>query len=613
MTLLALTLLACGLSDQSASAISKTLVINQVQLGPTGSASHEFIELYNLSPEDVEVTNWCLYYAPAASLLQGSKLTCLAPESAGMHLFLPPGTSIFMISRDLATSAPLLGNDGLFSVSLAGTAGHLRLLDATNSEIDKLGWGAAAVSAEGFMPALVPTGGMVLKRVKSPLERPQDTDNNSVDFRTTAASALYSYGNIYDVRDVCANIDGIQEGMPVGYSLNGDGACVLPPVDVCENIDGLQVVVPDGYELDGLGLCQIDDCLNIDGLQLGLPAGKEYDIDGNCVDHDVCTNMTGIQATLPTGYVHKGFEYCVRDLLDIRLSELLPNAKGTDAGSEFIEIYNPHDVSIDLSLYVLQIGLEAPKSYSFPVGSKLEPNGYLSLSNDEMPFTLVNTTSKVSILSVDGELIDGSPAYEAPADGQSWAYINNQWQYTNVPTPGAGNTPSLIFVEEVDEEVAFLKPCAPNQYRNPDTNRCRILVALGSSLTPCRDGQYRSETTNRCRSIASDALPLVACASNQERNLETNRCRLIASTSPALTACKEGQERNPETNRCRNVSVISAAAYPVEPVGMVAQDNTGWWALAAIGGIALGYGVWEWRSEINLATRKLRSFMHQKK
>lgn len=43
----------------SAHALGSTnLVISHVQLGSATSASHEFIELYNNSSSDIEVTNW---------------------------------------------------------------------------------------------------------------------------------------------------------------------------------------------------------------------------------------------------------------------------------------------------------------------------------------------------------------------------------------------------------------------------------------------------------------------------------------------------------------------------------------------------------------------------
>jgi hypothetical protein len=193
----------------------------------------------------------------------------------------------------------------------------------------------------------------------------------------------------------------------------------------------------------------------------------------------------------------------------------------------------------------------------------------------------------------------------------AWALIENTWQYTNKPTPNARNEASITHVDSDEEVTVNLKPCAPNQYRNPETNRCRMLVAAGSTLTACKDGQYRSEITNRCRSIASDANTLSPCNRNQERNIATNRCRLVASTDTDLTACKDGQERSIETNRCRNVTTsVPAAGFAVEPIVDAGSSMTGWWALGCILFLALGYAVWEWHQEIVLTFRKLSTFFH---
>lgn len=267
------------------------------------------------------------------------------------------------------------------------------------------------------------------------------------------------------------------------------------------------------------------------------------------------------------------------------LTELLPNAIGSDTGNEFIEIYNPN-ATADVSLKGYKLAVGPALERSIVLGEyTLKAGEYKVFTNAELAYSLLNTSSRVSLFMPNGDIASEAPDYNSPPDGQSWALIEEVWQYTNQPTPRATNLRSLLEVEGQGEVVASstLKPCAANQYRSPETNRCRLLSSSASSSpTPCKVGQ--------------------------ERNPDTNRCRVIATTT--TTACKEGQERNPETNRCRNVKQLSAANYGVKGATTKQQGGLGWYMWAAIGGIVLlivGYGVWEWREELKKLFRAAKA------
>ena len=536
---------------QPAQAISNNLVISQVQIGSETSATDEFIEIYNGSSSDIEITNWCLYYASASSSLFGSKMACFLPQNNSVHLFLPAYSTVFAISNELSAKIPELKSDIKFSATLSGSGGHVRLLNSSGVGIDKVGWGTA-VSAEGAKPAIVPLSGQILSRKIIDASILQDTDINGDDFESVIPKEKYTYGSIYEVVDICTNIDGIQVKTPDGYNVDALGNCYLTVVDVCINIEGTQQITPLGYKI-------IDD-------------------------------------------------KCMLDLLPLRITELLPNTIASDDGNEFIEIFNPNASDIYLTNYILYISSSGTK-YGFPVGSHIDAGQYLAFSNDDIKFTLINTISGVSLYSIDNQLIDETPNYENPNEGEAWAKINENWQYTNRPTLSGENMVSLIHTEETILPYSELEPCATNQYRSPETNRCRLIVSSSSTLAPCKDGQYRSEETNRCRSIALDVSSLTPCAEGQERNPATNRCRSITSVLGAndLVPCKEGQERNPETNRCRNiVSAIPLADYAPEQKSENVNNIILWWSLAAVGGVATIYGIWEWRQEIINFVKKVK-------
>lgn len=568
-------------------ASSGSIVISQIQLNNTSSASNEFIEIYNNSSNDVEVTNWCLYYASASSIQNGSKIACFLVENDSIHLYLPSHSFSFLISNQLASATPDLGSDLKFSATLSDTAGHLRLINGSGVEIDKVGWGKTAVSAEGGLPAATSSAGKVISRKVLGDGALQDTDNNSVDFELSLPKASYLYGSLYEIQDLCRNIVGIQSTIPNGYNVDIAGICTPPPVDICNNLDGLQLVVPSGYLLVSDGNCQID----------------------------VCSNIDGAQAVLPDNLVSGADNSCIAKSLPLQISEILPNATGVDTGNEFIEIYNPNNIDVDLSGYIFSIGPSYNLSYDFPEGSRIRPNQYFVLFNDEIKFKLINTSGSVKLQAMDGYFTYETDIYDSPDEGVSWALIDGVWQYTNQPTPGNSNLVSVI--ESYDDITdSNLQPCAANQYRSPDTNRCRLMSTASSTLTPCKDGQYRSEETNRCRSIASDANTLAPCADGEERNPETNRCRSITSVlgTSDLAPCKAGQERNPDTNRCRNVvSSIPKADYAPKQTDNNSNNYIMWLSLAVIGIVAMGYGIWEWRQEINSGRLKLLSFLKHRK
>lgn len=586
-------------------AISDDVVISQIQLGNSASARNEFIEIYNNSQSDVEITNWCVYYI-SSGLVQ-NKLVCFTPENISTHVFIPSKSYILAVSNEYKTAALPMSGDVYFSATLAGLAGCVRIDDESGNEIDKVGWGESTAELDLVSPS---PNGTVMSRKSIEDGILQDTDVNSADFEITDLKAIYEYGSIYEVGDICFNLDGIQSALPDGYVFDEIGECVPPPVDICSNLEGMQTIIPNGYGVDIDGSCQLDICRNLDGIQSILPIGLESDQSGNCVEHDECPNILGIQSETPEKMTKNSNNECVKIILPLQITELFPNAAGSDDGNEFIEIYNQNEESVDLADYQLLVGVDS-KRYDFPDGSVIKAGSHMAFYDDDISFNLVNTTSLVRLESKDGLYEFETLTYENPKDGMSWSLIEGVWQYTNQPTPNSVNLKSFI-VEADDGEVLSstdLKPCAEGQYRNPETNRCKSIVALASVLAPCKDGQYRSEETNRCRNIVSDVVDLVPCAEGQERNPATNRCRNITTlASSELVPCKAGQERNPETNRCRNVvsATIPVAQYAPQKTTTGLNNYVLWISLSIVGLAAISYGVWEWRFEISKFIKTFR-------
>jgi hypothetical protein len=292
----------------------------------------------------------------------------------------------------------------------------------------------------------------------------------------------------------------------------------------------------------------------------------------------------------------------------LTLSEVLPNAAGVDTGHEFVELYNPTSAPVSMVGCSLRLG-DAGAPFALPDES-VQPGAYRTFADTESHITLPNATGDtIWLLSANDE--QGVRYPDSMADDTAWALIDDVWQTTFAPTPGAAN---IMLAKDAGGQGAgsdaeTLAPCAAGKERNPDTNRCRDAVTTANALQPCQAGQTRNAETNRCRAVlAASTSTLTPCKPGQERNPDTNRCRSIATASASsLTPCAPGQERNPATNRCRKAaSSASFAKTQDDSATASTASKVGWWlaGIAVLG--AAGYGVYEWRTDIRRATRSLR-------
>lgn len=349
-------------------------------------------------------------------------------------------------------------------------------------------------------------------------------------------------------------------------------------------------------------------CPNVGPRLTAVPEGYIEDEEGNCF-MDTCLNLPGLQKEAPIGYWQDEKKGCWLDVPNLQITEVLPNASGVDTGKEFIEIYNPTDTEAQLKQYRISMGMHNEKTYQFPVGAVIAPYSYKAFSDTNLGLVLPNTTTRLQLSSSDGQLFSEMQSYENPKDDIAWALIGGLWQWTNRPTP---NQPNLSWYEmEAGKGGASVKeptPCRDDQYRNPDTNRCRLIESATSSPTPCKEGQERNPVTNRCRNVAGVASTLKPCDPGQERNPETNRCRKVGASSSVLKPCAANQERSPETNRCRKKSTQKLAQEVKDVQSPLLANRTGWLMAGGALTVAGGYGVWEWRSEIRNGLRRLRLF-----
>ena len=470
------------------------------------------------------------------------QLACL-PGSASERLFLPTHTAAKIASVPYAQAHPITNPtadryDMTYSVASQSSGSIIGSADTIKLT------NAEDVMVDSFEWTKLDAG-MTWQRGEATPGVLKDTDTPADFSKSSNVAPAISY--TYEVEviwDICPNLPGTDAAIPPGYMQNQAGDCV---VDVCPNLADLQEVVPSTYEKTSEGLCRLR-------------------------------------------------------VAPLAIVEILPNAKGADSGHEYIELFNPTSEMVDLSIYRLQIGVNADKAYEFPAESTIAPGEYKVFYDSDIPFSLVNTSGKVGLIAIDGTAVNVSDQYDAPGDDMAWVLLDGTWQYTDRPTPSGANL--YMLDETATSGASGSSACGPGKYRHPLTNRCRNIESDAAVITNCEADQYRNPETGRCRKIATTA-SVTPCKEGQYRSEETNRCRnIVAAGSQA--PCAEGQERNPDTNRCRNVLAKSVpdAAFAVQPVQEGMRAFVGWWALGGIGVLAAGYAGWEWRREIGTTLRK---------
>lgn len=282
---------------------------------------------------------------------------------------------------------------------------------------------------------------------------------------------------------------------------------------------------------------------------------------------------------------------------------------------EYVKFYNHTSTPVSFEGTRLRIGYQGQavsSSNTIALTGTIAPGEYAVFAATETgaPLTITNTGGYVwledlyGIVSYPSSVISYSDASSDTHKGQSWALINGSWQWA-LPSPSGANLP--LPVETSTTTTDSLVPCRPDQYRSPETNRCRALESV-STPTACDSSEYRNPETGRCKKIASaTSSTLQPCDDGQYRNPETNRCKSLASQASSLTPCAPGWERNPETNRCRKASAgtTSLSDFAVLPYEETKSSGLGWLAFATVGAGLAAYGIWEWRVELLNLRRKL--------
>lgn len=146
-------------------------------------------------------------------------------------------------------------------------------------------------------------------------------------------------------------------------------------------------------------------------------------------------------------------------LQDLIIAEFIPNPVGSD-DHEWIEIYNASSQEINLAGWQLDDQEGGSKPYTFPAETSIAPQEFLVISRDDSKLTLNNSEDEVRLLTPLQEVWQ-SVSYTNVLEGQSqaWDFNNQEWFVNPTPSPGADNLvlANQVVIQTIEEVKGFDK------------------------------------------------------------------------------------------------------------------------------------------------------------
>ncbi len=228
-----------GMPATPAHAVSTTIVINEVYGGGGNSGAtytNDFIELKNVGTTTIDISTWSVQYASASGTSYA--VTPLTGQ-------IPPGGSYLVEeAKGSGGTTPLPDPDANGTIAMSGTAGKVALVsnqtalscgadcDKALGVVDFVGYGGANDSETA--PTAAPSNTTSASRNSAGA----DTDNNSADFATGAASPV-SCGPACDAPAPPPPPPACGDAATFIHQIQGSGAAFDPAFGGTRTVEGV--------------------------------------------------------------------------------------------------------------------------------------------------------------------------------------------------------------------------------------------------------------------------------------------------------------------------------------------------------------------------------------
>ncbi len=118
----------------------------------------------------------------------------------------------------------------------------------------------------------------------------------------------------------------------------------------------------------------------------------------------------------------------------IRINEIFPNPDTPQDTGEYIELFNPNDVPVDLSRWYMTDATKSSGHYTFPAEKSIPAHGYFVITDTDFSFSLNNGKEALSLFDPAGTIID-TTTYTTTVEGASLNWTEAGWRISRTLTP----------------------------------------------------------------------------------------------------------------------------------------------------------------------------------
>ncbi len=163
-------------------------VISQIATEGPGGAQDFFVEIYNPVGENIDVSNWQIQYGPDGAATGGVNWSTRVTINPGTIL---PSYYYMLFTHPTAYTREVPGDQAMRALAVAATGGHIRLLDGSGIEQDRVGWRSATAPKGRPIPGFHGSAGSYLRKVLW----------DSTEATMSPGGRDYDFGNLYDTDD----------------------------------------------------------------------------------------------------------------------------------------------------------------------------------------------------------------------------------------------------------------------------------------------------------------------------------------------------------------------------------------------------------------------------
>lgn len=440
------------------------IMINEIQIGGA-IANDEFIELYNPTDAEINLTGWDLKRKTQSGSESNILNNIEGTISAYGYFLIVPRPNCGESGADSCYKGGVGGDDEYTTNSFLAKDNTILLYNSGGNLVDKVGWGEAG-DFEGEVINANQENNQSLER-KTADSAIQDTDNNKNDFILQIKPNPQNSGSPKELPENPLpknNPPVIKILLPENGSIYEEGETINFKAEISDLEDGTisneNIVWKEGDAELGKGneievknltigshtiTLEVQDSgggKTIEEITVRIISAQNAENGGEESESGDEQNNSSQENGANSGQSGSFSAYSTAPIIlpKIIITEFLPDPEDSDKDNEFIEIYNKGDVEVDLSRWGLEDKAGKTKKFAVPNGAKLKPKKYKIFYSDETGIVLNNSGDGIILKDDKDNVISETPICNTASEEQAYAMDENgKWVWTLRPTPGRKN------------------------------------------------------------------------------------------------------------------------------------------------------------------------------